>query len=1183
MQKNRLPLFLGAMLMIVQPSMAQLLASASTGVGKLQISKEQTSKKNLKEMLLDMKRHYKINILFFDKNVEGFWIETNRIALTDKLEQNLDKLLKGLSLSYTKVSEDSYVISPSTSKKNALSELKTTTNTSEIKNNIDNVVIEQTVIGKVVDTDGQPLVGVTVSVKGTTRGTTTDKNGQFKVNVPNENSFLVFSFIGYKKYETRVGKQTTINVSLAEDNTALAEVQVISTGYGSVSKKDHTGATGSVKMADFEKAPVRSFDEALAGRLAGVQVTSPDGQPGANADIVIRGAGTLTGSPSPLFVIDGFIQESANYNSLNPSDIESIEVLKDASATAIYGARGANGVIIVTTKRGKSEKTTITYNGSVGMQQIAKKMSLLNAYEFVRLQSEINPTFAAANYFTDGKTLESYRDIKGIDWQDKMYNDAPFQNHALSLAGKSGKTSYLLSGNFTDQSGLIVNSGFNRYQGRFALDQQVNSKLKIGITSNYGVTTSYGNIVSTQTVSGNSGSVNDQNFNLIYNIWSFRPVSGTMSEAELENITEDLSSTNSDQDRFNPYVQATNELNQTQSVAFSSNGYMDYQLNKYFKLRITGGITSTSDEQLRFYNSNTKTGSPLTFRGSTNGPNGSVVNAGTFNYQNENLLFYDRKIGKVHTIGLLTGFTIQKNTSKRRSFSALQVPNETLGINGLDEGTPFLVGSSSSLNTMMSYLMRVNYSYKSKYSLTASMRADGSSKFRPENQWGYFPSGAVAWRFGEEAFMKKFRNVLSEGKLRASYGITGNNRVSDFATYASITTPFNSRYAFNNSAIIGSAPATIENPDLTWETSSMLDVGLELGFVNNRINLELDYYKKKTYDLLLNSTISSTTGFSSMTRNVGDVMNEGLEFTLNSLNIKKKNFSWSTNFNISFNRNRVLRLSSNENSMLSSVSGSFSGNLSGYNSHIAAIGGPVAQFYGFVSDGLYRMSDFYVSQNGSNTLYTLKDGVPYYGTRSTIQPGDVKLKDLNGDGIINANDNTVIGSPFPVHLGGFSNAFTYKGFDLNVFFQWSFGNDVMNANNIMMLGNTTGDDRGLGMNMFAAYADHWTLTSQDAEYPRVKAGAFGLRAYASRFVEDGSFIRLKTISFGYNVPAKLLKKANITALRLYTSAQNIKTWTNYTGPDPEVSTKNASALTSGFDFSPYPRAKVVVFGLNLTF
>jgi len=361
----------------------------------------------------------------------------------------------------------------------------------------------------------------------------------------------------------------------------------------------------------------------------------------------------------------------------------------------------------------------------------------------------------------------------------------------------------------------------------------------------------------------------------------------------------------------------------------------------------------------------------------------------------------------------------------------------------------------------------------------------------------------------------------------------------------------------------------------------MLDVGLELGFINNRINLEVDYYKKKTYDLLLNATISSTTGFSSAFQNVGDIQNEGLEFTWNSLNVKSKDFSWSSNFNISFNRNRVLRLANNENAMLTSVSGSFSGNLTSYSLYVAKVGQPVAQFYGFIADGLYQLSDFDISRNGTATSYVLKDGVPYYGTKASIQPGDAKLKDLNGDGLLNNNDNTVIGNPYPLHIGGFSNAFTYKGFDLNVFFQWSYGNDVFNANRIMMESTTTGDDRDLGMNFFASYADRWSLTNQDGEFPRARTNAGGVRVFSSRHVEDGSFIRLKTVSFGYNIPPKFLKKAGISALRVYASAQNIKTWTNYQGPDPEVSTKN-SALTPAFDFSPYPRGKVVVVGLNLT-
>ncbi|MEA5402764.1 TonB-dependent receptor [Arcicella sp. DC2W] len=1138
-----------------------------------------TPKKKLKEVLQELKKYYQIDILFFDKNVEGFTVNPAKLDFHKKIEYNLDILLKPFNLTYSKTQTGVYVIFPN--KANSIKE-NTAPQTANNKQSSDNILSIINITGIVKDSTGKAISGVNILLKNTQKGTYTDENGHFKISAPVYTT-LIFSYIGFKIQEILVENQTNFSIVLREETNTLDEIEIISTGYEMINKRDHTGATGSIKMSDLSKAPVRSVDEALGGRIAGVQVVSPDGQPGANSDIVIRGIGSISQATSPLYIIDGFILENINFNALNIDDIASIEILKDASATAIYGSRGSSGVVVMTTKRGKNLQPTFIYNTYYGVQSLIKKMDVLDAYNFVKLQSEINPTWTAQNYFTNGKTLESYRNAPTIDWQDKMFNTVPYQNHSLSLSGSTGKTNYLLSGNFINQNGILIKSGFKRYQGRFTLDQEINQHFKIGITSNYSIVNTFGNIANTQTLPTARGVSNHPSYNLMYNIWSYRPLSGLLPLSEFENTLEDSGAGNTDLDRFNPYIQAINEVNEYQVSTLTSNAYLEYNWSKDIKVKLSGSLNLQSDERQQFYNSQTKAGSSLSLLGALNGANGSISSNNNINYQVENLLFYNKSFHKNHQINVLAGFTLQKNTSKSKWFSAIQVPNELLGVNGLDEGTPYRVGASSTGNAMLSYLGRINYSFRNKYLFTTTFRADGSSKFLGAHRWGYFPSGAIAWRISDEPFMKNLR-FISEAKLRASYGLTGNNRVSDFATVTSIGINYNGRYSFNNEVIQGTAPTALANPNLSWETATMLDIGLEMAFLNHKATVEIDYYQKRTNDLLLDASVSSTTGFVNAIQNIGNIRNEGLELTFQWVNVKTKNFTWNSNFNIAFNRNRVLGLANNEIARLeSSVSNSFSSELQNIPLYIAKVGQPVAQFYGYIADGLYQIADFDKISTSTNTTYILKDGVAYAGTnRNAVQPGDIKLKDINGDGILNNNDMTVIGTPLPIHIGGFSNTMNYKGFECHIFGQWSYGNQVFNGNRLNMEGVTTGDNRGLGLNMFAVYSNHWTFENQNAKYPRALPSPSTRRAYTSDLIEDASYLRLKTLSLGYKIPKKYLAKTGIELFRIYVAAQNLITWTRYQGPDPEVSTKN-SPLTPGFDFSPYPRAKSIVMGINLTF
>lgn len=1019
------------------------------------------------------------------------------------------------------------------------------------------------VSGHVLDPQGKPVAGASVSVQDSNQGTTTDSTGYYKLTVRGSNPVLVFSGVSYAKQEVPVNKRTTVNVILKELQSVLDDVIVI--GYGSVRRRDLTGSVGSANVEDMQKAPVRSFEEALAGRIAGVQVSSPDGQPGAASTIVIRGNNSITQDNSPLYVIDGFPVENPNNNAINPADIESIDVLKDASATAIYGARGANGVIIITTKQGRpGQAPVVSFDAYAGSNKATKTQKLLDAYEFVRLQTEINPIQATARYLVN-HTLEDYKTASSIDWQDHILQTAPFQNYNLAVRGGSGPGSnFSVSLNALNQKGAIINSGFKRYQGRASFDQKVGNKLKIGANINYSYSKSYGVIVS-------SYGGNDRSNSFLASVWGYRPLAGALSDS-LDQENGQLINSGADPDLdnyyYNPLSTAKNTLNDRFTNAFTANAYLQYTIINNLTLRVTGTYNKVDNKTNIFYNSHTRQGD-INYGGT--GPYGSVTNASVANYVNENTLNYKTAINKVHWIDALVGFTNSGIDNSMFGATGSQVPNESLGVSGLDESDPSSITSLDTYSRLLSFLARLNYNYKSTYYLTASWRADGSSKFAPENHWAYFPSAAISWRMTNQPFMK-YVPFISDAKLRLGYGVTGNNRVTDFPYLSTITLPATADYAFGGDYSNGAVLSGLGNQNLKWETTKNTNAGIDLQFLNNKMALTVDYYNKITSDLLLNASLPGSTGFTSAFENIGKVQNKGWEFTVTSTNISAKDFTWSTNFNISFNRNKVKALVDGQESMGTRVPWSKNG-YGDAPAYIAKVGQPIALMYGYVFDGLYQYDDFNMTSTGT---YVLKPEVPNNGsTRSTIKPGYVKYKDLNGDGVVDSKDQTIIGRPYPIHTGGFSNNFRYKNFDLNVFLQWSYGNQLINANRYLFEGQA-----GTETNQLASYANRWTPTNTNTDIPAVNG--FGGYNYSSRVVEDGSYLRLKTVQIGYAFPEKWLKKAKIKTFRIYASAQNLITWTNYSGLDPEVSAYE-SALTPGFDFSAYPRSRTITFGLSTSF
>lgn len=1043
--------------------------------------------------------------------------------------------------------------------------------------------------GTVMDESGMSVPGASIQVKGTTQGTITDFDGKFSLQVPDKKSVIVVSFIGYATAEVKIDASKPMSIVLKEDTKVLDEVVIV--GYQEVRKKDLTGAVSRVDMEGLLKTPSASFDQTLGGRIAGVNVSSGEGQPGGLMNIVIRGNNSLTQDNTPLYVIDGFpVEDPSVAATVNNSDIESIDLLKDASATAIYGARGANGVIVITTKKGKMGKPQLKYDGSFGVQHISNIIPMMDAYEFVKLQSELAPEETSRYYLTQNDinndpildesgnpiryTLDHYRNVPQYDWQDEIFRTAWQQSHNISLMGGSEGIRYNASASYFDQDGVVLCSNFKRFQSRMNLVVR-SGKWNSSLTANYSHSVQTGSSTSLYSSSGMN--------NLFYSVWGYRPVAYTNErlEALKDNAIDNAIDPSSDY-RFNPYMDLVNAYRKNYTNNLQLNGWISYEFMKGLKLKVSGGYTYDARNSDTFNNSKTRYGSPI----SNDKVNASVTRSQRLTWLNENILSYQTNIKKRHAINSFVGVTLQNSDYESYSTKTTNIPNEAMGIAGMNEGIP---AGNTSLKTswsMMSFLGQIAYDYRSRYYATASFRADGSSKFSKKNRFGYFPSGSAAWSFGQEDFLKKNQKVISSGKLRLSWGLTGNNRVGEYDYYALLAMLKAKQgsyisngsipsgvYPFeNNLTSIGMVPMSITNEDLRWETTEQWNIGLDLGFLEDRITFIFDWYYKTTRDLLLDAVLPQSTGFFSAMKNIGKVRNSGVEFTLNTVNIERNGFKWSTNFNISFNKNKVLELSENQDALLTAAY--FDQTYNSQPTYIAKVGYPMGMMYGYIYEGTYKYDDFYKSGD----TYVLRPGVPTYaGEENKTEPGMQKYKDLNGDGVIDASDRTFIGRGQPIHTGGFTNDFVYKGFDLSIFFQWSYGNDIFNANRLFFE-NVNGKKN---LNQFASYADRWTPENPNSDIPKIKNAASN-QVVSTRVIEDGSFLRLKTVTLGYTIPKKFIQRWRIANARVYVAGQNLWTLTRYSGYDPEVSIRSG-ALTPGLDYSAYPRAYAINFGINLGF
>lgn len=1014
----------------------------------------------------------------------------------------------------------------------------------------------------------EPLLGATVVVKNTNIGTVTGFDGDFTLNdVPN-NAVLSVSFIGFKSVDISVNGQTNITVQLEEDIQSLDEVVLV--GYGTQSKRDLTGSVGSVKAEELQAAPTPNFDRALAGRIAGVQVTSSDGTPGGQANIVIRGGNSITSDNSPLYVIDGVPLMDFDPASINTNDIESLDVLKDASATAIYGSRGANGVILINTKKGRSDgKTDIAFSVNSGVQFAPRRLEVLNPYQYVsylKTQAYIADGYAAGNntnaFLRTWVDPELYRNIKGTSWQDEIMRESTFQDYNLSVSGGGDATQFYYSGQLVNQDGIVINTKFNKTVNNIRVTHKVSERVKLDANLVYSLSSRDG-----VNVEGNgfSGIV-------IRDALVFRPV---------EPINDDgFDGFDPDEEAgrflFNPVDNLNNTDRKDRRELLRGTISGKFDLSQALSLNTVGSFQVQNQRQHVFYGKNTFEGT----RGN-NGISGSIENSRVEISTGSAVLNYAPKLGRNNRLRLLGGIEAQTRTLEESTLGANQLPTDVFGIDNLNIGlVPLTPQTLASKSTLFSYFGRANYTLNKKYLFTLNFRADGSSKFRKENRWGYFPSFSLAWIASDESFLKDI-DFLSNLKFRGGYGVTGNNRIGDFDSFTTLATNNSSGYVWGNGEryALGAIINNLGVPDLRWETTKQLNVGVDFALFKNKLQGEVDYYVKNTDDLLLNADMASSTGFIRVQQNVGEVQNRGIEVSLRSFNVSNKNFKWNTNFNIAFNRNEVLSLNQGQEAIYSDPQRI---NLGEFH-YITKVGEPVGQIYGLQFDGLYQVDDF-IWDNNTGT-YTLKDGIPDNGGQPA--PGSVKFKDLNNDGTINELDRDIIGNTTPDFIGGLTNTFNYKGWDLQVFFQFSYGSDVLNLNRVELSSPT-----GSRQNGFLALLDQWTPSNTDTNiHTYVYDRNFGRPINGTRisdlYVEDASFLRLKTISLGYTIPKKFMDSMPLESIRFFASAQNIATWTNYSGYDPEVSIPPrgglSRTLTPNLDFSAYPQSVTITAGLKLIF
>ena len=1061
-----------------------------------------------------------------------------------------------------------------------------------------------TVSGVVKDETGFPLPGVNVIEKGTKNGAGTNMDGKFSLKLTSDNAVLVFSFIGYENLAIPVSGKTAINVSLTPNSESLDEVKIVSFGYGTIKRENLTGAVSSIGAKELSKIPVTNVAEALAGRLAGVSIQSVDGAPGADIVIRVRGGGSLTQDNSPLYVVDGFIVD--NLNDIPPGDIQNIDVLKDAATTAIYGAQGANGVVIVTTKKPKAGKTVVTLNQYMQVNTLPqdRKYEVLSPFEFVSMQYETAKMAGATNvnnfekFFGKYDDLELYKSKKPNDWQQQVMGRQTVSYYTnLSVSGGSEVTKFLISYSANNDEGLMIGSGEKRNAINFKLSHDISKKLKIDLSAR----------ITDRQIDG-AGTVAGQMS--VKNMLTLRPTNGIAEELIFDpNVIEE----DDQYEQFFSNLRSPAEIvkqdwRQRATRTYVLNAGISWDIIDNLTFKSTLNSESGYGENLRFYG-------PLTGESQQNGnslPLGVKNDSEFDSYRFSNTLNYDFKnLGK-HDLGLMLGQEIRSRGGKNQ---AIRVEDFRTSITPQEMFANLVLGRVDNQTTTeltdenwYSLFARANYAYNDKYLFTSTIRRDASSKFLGQNNIGIFPAFSAGWKISSEPFLKNSK-IVNELKLRFGYGETGNDRIPANSTKFLFEASSTKGPGFGdntNEVFYTVSGSTLYNPDLIWETTVNRNLGLDFRLFNSIINGSLEFYRNTTTDLLLPAVVSPISGFTNQWANIGATENKGVELSFNANIIDKKDFSLGLTTNFGINRNKIVEL---DGSTFKFVQSNWaSTDLKDRNDYYLEVGKSVGLIYGYVNEGMYTVDDF---DQTTPTTYTLKAGIPSNaGTiGATVRPGTMKLKDLNGDGLITSDDRKVIGRTLPKAQGGFGINTSYKGFDLSAFFNWSYGNDVYNTGKIdynqlyrttygNMLNTMNSSNRFTYIDTDGAYTGTpGNVVTDLAQLGEMNAGktlwsgnmSFGnATAVVSDWgVEDGSYIRLNNVTLGYTIPIKDFKKSIFSSARFYVTGSNLAIWTKYSGYDPDVNSNrnNAAfaALTPGMDYSSYPRGRRYTFGMNLTF
>ena len=996
--------------------------------------------------------------------------------------------------------------------------------------------------GRVVNENGEPLAGATIQIKGSKKFAVTDADGYFSIDVPSgKKAILISSYVGMETRELTAREGSELLIRLSPANAALSDFVVV--GYGTSRKKDITGSVASVAMNEQEKTPVIGTEQLLEGRVSGVQITQNQSQPGAVFSVRIRGTNSISSSSSPLFVVDGYA--GGNGGDLNPSDILSIDVLKDASATAIYGSRGANGVIIITTKRGRLNAPKVTIDGYMGLQQIGKEYKMMDAKQYASfsntVQEENNSINNTSNPLPFTQTQINSLG-KGTDWQDAIFRKASISNYSVAFNGGNADSKHYLSFNFFDQKGIITGSDYKRGIVRFNLDQNVSSRLKIGVSSQIGY--SYQNMTTVNT----SGGADQPS--VLWDAVRFNPMLPVKDSTGAYTYVNGPAGVG--QPIGNPLAYVNEAKDGFYNLNVFVNAFGEFEILKGLKFRTSFGANYVSSGEEAFVPTDIFASSGIGRASQSSGRN--------YNWLNENTLTYDKVFNKIHAVNLTGGFTLQNWYTKTSLAGITNLSTNSLGPYNFGIGIPSTPSSYYGENALVSYFGRANYRLMDKYLFTFTMRADGSSRFGVNDKWGYFPSGAFAWHLSQEDFIKNI-DIISDLKLRMSYGITGNQEIG---SYNSLSQYVSNQYSLGvtPSLVVGVSSANIANPSLKWESTASSNLGLDLGLWNNRLYITTDFYYKKTSNLLLLVNIPITSGYSSILQNAGAVSNKGFEFSATSLNIDQKKVKWTTTVNFSTNANKVLDLGSNKQIYVGQMSGSvFNGGAP--SSAILVPGKPIGSFYGYVFDGIWQSEDQIIKS----------------GTKQAVNPGDPIYKDLNGDSVLSGDDRMILGQALPKFIYGIINNITVGRFNLNIFFQGVYGNKILNEN-LYEIQNGTPD-----FNKLAYVAtESWHGPGTSNTLPRVSSILRNATGFTSDVLESGSFLRLKTVTLSYDVPLPKLtgvfKSANV-----YVTAQNLLTFTKYSGYDPEVNsfTDATDALSLGTDYNAFPNYRTFLLGVKFGF